>query len=91
MHHDSMKWKKHHWKRRVSHLHNVKQLLTLTATLVFLDNFPMLFNSVVSIHCVARGLNASFWYKCPASCGCSLQQHGLRLLFRQYSCIVTDS
>jgi len=44
-----MKQKKYHWKHRVSLYivdpnHNPK---------VFLDNFPMLANSVLSIHCIA--------------------------------------
>jgi len=45
----------------------------------FDDNFPMFADSfsVLSIHCVARGLGASFLYKCPASRGGSLRQHGL--------------
>jgi len=34
--------------------------------------------SVLSIHCVARGLVASFLYKCPASCGGSLRHGSLR-------------
>jgi len=37
--------------------------------------------SVVSIHCVARGLGASFLYKCPASRGDSLRQHDLLVEF----------
>jgi len=38
------------------------------------DNFPMFADSfnVLSIHCVARGLGASFLHKCPASRGGSL-------------------
>jgi len=39
---------------------------------MFADSF-----NVLSIHCVARGLGASFLYKCPASRGGSLRQHGL--------------
>ena len=35
---------------------------------------------VVSIHCVARGLGASFLYKCPASSGSSLRQHGFLVI-----------
>jgi len=43
---------------------------------MFADSF-----SVLSIHCVARGLGASFLYKCPASrCG-FLRQHGLLVRF----------
>jgi len=38
---------------------------------MFADSFRL-----VSIHCVARGLGASFLYKCPASHGSSLRQHG---------------
>jgi len=35
----------------------------------------------VSIHCLAlaRGLGTSFLYKCPASRGSSLRQHGLHV------------
>jgi len=42
------------------------------------DNFPMFADSfsVVSIHCVDRGLDASFLYRCRASRGSSLRQHG---------------
>jgi len=55
---------------------------SFTDTLVkwwFFDNFPMFDDSfsVVSIHCVARGLGANFLYNCPASRGGSLRQHGL--------------
>jgi len=39
---------------------------------MFADGF-----SVVSIHCVARGLRASFLYKCPTLRGGLLRQHGL--------------
>jgi len=42
---------------------------------MFADSF-----SVVSIHCVAHGLGASFLYKCPVSHGSSLRQHGLLVL-----------
>ena len=40
----------------------------------FFDNFPMFADgfSVLSIHCVARGLGESFLYKRPASRGGSL-------------------
>jgi len=37
-------------------------------------------SSVVSIHCVARGLGASFLYKCSASRDGFLRQHGLLVL-----------
>ena len=42
-------------------------------------HFPMFADSfrLVSIHCVARGLGAGFLYKCPASHGSTLRQHGL--------------
>jgi len=54
---------------------------SFTDTLVkwFFDNFPMFADSFsfLSIHCVARGLRASFLYKCPASRGRSLRQHDL--------------
>jgi len=33
--------------------------------------------SVLFIHFIARGLGANFLYKCCASCGGSLRQHGL--------------
>jgi len=39
---------------------------------MFADSF-----SGLSIHCVARKLDASFLYKCPASRGGSMRQHGL--------------
>jgi len=39
---------------------------------MFADSF-----SVLSVHCVARGLGASFLYKWPASPGGSLRQHSL--------------
>jgi len=45
----------------------------------FFGNFPMFADiyGVVSIHCVARALGASFLYKCPASRGSSLEEHSL--------------
>ena len=45
----------------------------------FFDNFPMFADSfnVLSIHCVARGLGASFLYKSRASPIGSLRQHDL--------------
>jgi len=48
----------------------------------FFHNFRMFADSfnVVSIHCLARGLGASFLYKCPASRGSSSRQHGLVVL-----------
>ena len=48
----------------------------------FFDNFPMFadISRLVSIHCVARGLDAGFPYKCSASCGGSPRQHGLILV-----------
>jgi len=39
---------------------------------MFADSF-----SVLCIHCVTRGLAASCLYKCPASRGDSMRQHGL--------------
>ena len=50
-----------------------------TCKVVFPHNFPMFADSfsVLSIYYVAQGLCASFLYKCPASRGGSLQQHGL--------------
>jgi len=49
-----------------------------TCKVVF-DNFHMFADSfsVLFIHCVVRGLGASFLYKCPASRGGSLRQHGI--------------
>jgi len=46
----------------------------------FFDNFPMFADSfrLASIHCVARGLGASFLYKC------SLQQYGLLVGFNSF-------
>jgi len=59
---------------------------SFTATLLkwFFDNFHMFANTfgVLSIHCVARGLGASFLYKWPASRGGFLQQHGLLVVIR---------
>jgi len=48
----------------------------------FFNNFSMFANSfsVLSIHCVVRGLGASFLYKYPASRGSSLRQHGFRVI-----------
>jgi len=48
----------------------------------FFDNFLMFADSfrLVSIHCVARGLGAGFPYKCPASRGSSVRQHGFLVL-----------
>jgi len=59
---------------------------SFTDTLVkwLFDNFPIFADSfsVLSIHCVTRGLHAScFLYKCPASRGGSLRQHGLLVTF----------
>jgi len=50
----------------------------------FFDKFPMFADSfsVLSIHCVARGLDASFLYKCPASYSGSLRQHGLLVIYQ---------
>jgi len=54
---------------------------SFTDTLVkwFFNSFPIFADSfgVISIHCVARGLGASFLYKCPASRGSFLRQHCL--------------
>ena len=54
----------------------------------FFDNFLLFADSfrLVSVHCVARGLGASFLYKCPASCGGSVRQHGfLVFIYLWYS------
>jgi len=58
---------------------DMHQSFTDTRVKSFFDNFPMFADSfsVVSIYCVARGLGASFLYKCLAAHGGSLQQHGL--------------
>jgi len=50
---------------------------TLTCKLVFrqLPHVCRRF-SVLSVDCVARGLGASFLYKCPASRSGALRQHG---------------
>jgi len=58
----------------------------------FFDNFLVLADSfiLVSIHCVARGLGASFLYKCPASRGSSLRQHGFlvkEIIYGNYVCL----
>jgi len=61
----------------------------------FLENFPIFADSfsVLSIHCIARGLAASFLYKCPASrravvpCGSTAF---LYLTLSSYYCSVTD-
>jgi len=47
------------------------QSFTDAVVKLFFDNSPMFADSfrVVSIHCVARGLGASFLYKVPISCG----------------------
>ena len=37
--------------------------------------------SVLSVHCIVGRLAASFLYKCPASRGSSLRQHGLLVVF----------
>ena len=49
----------------------------------FFDDFPMLADSfsAISIHCNARILFASFLYKCRASHGGWLRQHGLLVYF----------
>jgi len=36
------------------------------------------FSGVLSIHCFAQGLGASFLHKCPASRDGSLRQHSIR-------------
>jgi len=57
----------------------------VTGTLVkwFFDKFPTFADSfsVLSIHCVARGLGASFLYKCPASRGGSLRHNSLLVAY----------
>jgi len=54
---------------------DMRQSFTDTHVKWFFGNFPMFADSfsVVSIHCIARGLGASFLYKCLASCGGSLR------------------
>jgi len=58
---------------------NMHQSITHRLVKWFFDNFPMFADSfrLLSIHCLARGLGACFLYKCPASRGSSLRQHGL--------------
>jgi len=47
---------------------------------MFADSFRL-----VSIHCITWGLGASILYKCPASRGSSLRQHGfLVLVWKQW-------
>ena len=46
---------------------------------MFADSFRL-----VSVHCVAHGLGASFLYKCPAPRGSSLLQHGLVIFCNVY-------
>ena len=48
--------------------------------IVFFDNNFADSFSVLSIHCVAPELGASFLYKCPATRGGSLGQHGLLVM-----------
>jgi len=43
---------------------------------MFADSFRL-----VSIHCIAQGLGASFLYKCPALRDSSLRQHRLVVMF----------
>jgi len=50
---------------------------------MFADSFKL-----VSVHCVALGLGASFLYKCPAWRGSSLRQHGF-LVFLLIRCGLT--
>ena len=56
---------------------NMHQSFTDALVKLFFDNFPMFADSfsVLSIHCIAQGLDACFLYKCPVLCGCSLQQY----------------
>jgi len=58
---------------------DMHQLFTGAVVKWFFNNFPMSADSfsVLSIHCVARRLAASFLCKCPASCSGFLRQHGL--------------
>jgi len=73
---------------REAFFHNVipcgdmHQSFTDTLAKWFFENFPVFADSfcVLSIHCVARGLGASFLYKCPASRASSLWQHGLLVM-----------
>ena len=53
---------------------DMHQSFTDTLVKSFFDNFPMFADSfcVLSIHCITRGLGASFLFKCPASRGGSL-------------------
>jgi len=66
---------------------------SFTDTLVkwFFDNFTMFADSfsVLSVHCVARGLDASFLYWCPTPPDGSLRQYGLLVVYNtvgRFSC-----
>jgi len=73
-----MKQNKHRLKRGVSHLHNARYLWTLTVNLKCFGQLSHVCQyCFFSIHCVARVLGASLLYKCPASRGCYMGQHGL--------------
>jgi len=58
---------------------DMHQSFTDTFVKWLFDSFRMFAHSfsVVSIHCVVRGLGASFLYRCPASRASSLRQHSL--------------
>jgi len=58
---------------------DMHQFFTRALVKWFFNNFPTFADSfrLVSIDCVARRLGASFLYKCLASHGSSLRQHGL--------------
>ena len=52
--------------------------------IVVFQQLPMFYDSfsVRSIHCVAQELSASFLYKCVASRGGHMRQHGLLVAYR---------
>jgi len=62
---------------------DIHQSFTDTLVTWFLDTFPCLpiVLDLFLITAIARGLAVSFLYKCPASRGSSLRQHGLLVTF----------
>ena len=68
---------------------DMHQPFTCTLAKLFFDSLFAYSFSLLSIHCVARGLRASFLYKCPASRGGSLRQHGLLVYLRSHKLLPT--
>jgi len=62
---------------------DMHQSFTDTVVKWFFDNFAMFADSfsILSIHCVARGLDTCFVYECPAWRGGSMQQYGLLVTY----------